>query len=119
MFIMGRKSIIKPFKALDSVDISSSQNSVSMNLESIDKAVIHIEWAGTSPVGVLTVQSRMDDKSSWIDVDMGNTINISGNTGSHVLLFNEKPAPEIRLSYAATSGVGIMTATLSGNVTGA
>lgn len=116
---MGRKSIIKPYKVFDEVDISSSQNSTFSSLEPVDKAVIHIEWTGTSPVGTIVVQSRMDESSNWVDVDMGTSISVSGNTGSHVLLFNEKPAPQIRLQYVRTSGTGSLTATLSANVTGA
>jgi hypothetical protein len=101
------------------VDRATSQTSSSTNVENLDKAIIKVSWTGTSPVGVIEVQKRLGSLDAWTTVNMGSAISISGNSGSHDLLFNEMPGTELQLVYTSTSGTGNLTATISAKVLGA
>ena len=96
----------------DEVDISTSQTSDATNVENLDKASIHIIWSGTSPVGEIKVQARNGEKNSWFDVDFGDTIDITGNSGDHVIIMNSMPFTHLRLTYTSTSGTGTLTGTI-------
>lgn len=105
--------------------LASSATSAATNTEQLDKASIVVEWTGTAPVGVLTVEGRSFQNStngpiasSWVTLDF-DTIDITGASGSHQLLFNELPFSEIRLVYTRTSGTGSLTAILTAKTTGA
>lgn len=104
-------------------DISSNAQSDQTSVHNLDKASIHVTWTGTSPIGVLKVEATNDSPENpsavWREVSFGSTIDISGNSGSHDLIFNEIPFNAIRLVYTATSGTGTLTAALSAKVVGA
>jgi hypothetical protein len=116
---MGRKSVLKSFKMIDAGDMSTSLPSQSTNVINLDKASIHLVWTGTSPVGVITVEAQNGENDSWYDLDFGSTINISGNSGDHQIVFSELSFTTIRINYTRTSGTGSLTATISAKVTGA
>ena len=116
---MARKNVIPSFKMLDSVSISTDQTSSTTNVTNLDRATIVLEWTGTSPVGVVTVEAQKKEiqnalaDTSWIELDFGATIAISGNTGNHVLILDNLDFTDIRVQYVATSGMGSLTATLT------
>lgn len=116
---MGRKNVIKSFKMFDAGDISGSITSSTTNVINQDKASIHLEWTGTSPVGTITVEARNGENDSWYELDFGTTISISGNSGDHQLVFNEMPFTDIRIQYASTSGTGSLDATFTSKTIGA
>ena len=117
---MSRKNIITPFKIFDAVDISTNQTqSTPTNTSRLDKASITLNWTGTAPVGTITVEARNGSDDVWHELDFGSAISISGNTGSHELIFNELPFEEIRVLYTAGSGTGTLDAILVAKVVGA
>lgn len=116
---MGRKNVVKSFKMLDEADLSGSLESAIVNVINLDKASIHLNWTGTSPVGVITVEARNGEKSSFYELDMGGVINITGNSGDHQLNFLELPFTDIKVVYTSTSGTGTIDATISAKVVGA
>ena len=103
----------------DSGDISGTITSPATNTRQVDVASIAINWTGTSPVGVLTVEARNGEDDTWSELDFGQAINITGNTGEHTILFNELHFEEIRLVYTATSGTGTLDAILLAKTVGA
>lgn len=107
-----RKNVVRGYKMFDATSISSTVTSSEVNVINLDKASIYINWAGTAPAGVLTVEARNDEKDTWFTLDFGSPIPISGASGDHVLVFNELPHNTIRLVYTRTSGSGNITATL-------
>lgn len=116
---MGRRNLIGPFKVLNSVDISTDQlQSVPSTIDQIDRVEIEIEWTGSSPDGSITVECAYFDPktltySTWETLNFGSTIAISGASGSHTLLMNEKPpGNKLRVRYTSVSGSGTLTATL-------
>lgn len=124
---MSRRNIIKHFKMLDGVTISANKTSERTMIESMDKAGILIEWsAGTSPVGTITVETSnsTDDEftksaESWREIDFGATINISGASGTHQVVFTELPFRALRVKYNYTSGTATLTTTIHSNTVGA
>lgn len=84
-----------------------------------DNASIHITWAGSSPVGEVVVEAQNGDNDAWYTVDFGAPINITGNSGSHVLIFELLPMTSIRLQYGYTSGSGTIQALITSKTTGA
>jgi hypothetical protein len=86
---MSRKSVLKPYKLLNAVNIATSQTSAPTNVEGIDNFCIELEWTGTSPVGVVTVETASQDSggnySTWKAIDFGATISITGASGNHLL----------------------------------
>lgn len=116
---MSRKSVLQPFRMIDAGDISGNLTSVETSTINLDSALILITWTGTSPVGTVTVEGRNGTKSGWVTINMGASIDISGNSGDHQLIFTELPFTDMRLKYAATSGSGSMIATITAKVKGA
>jgi hypothetical protein len=110
-----RKNILKTFKSLSAADMSlASVSSQPTNTENLDSGVAIVNWSGTDPVGVLTVQGRNIKQdangltdSGWADLDF-DTINITGASGKHQLIFTSLPYTEIRFVYTRTSGSGAM-----------
>lgn len=115
---MGRKSVVKSFKMIDQGDISGNVTSAITNVINLDIASIAISWSGTSPIGSITVQARNGEQEAFRDIDIG-TINVSGNTGNHDLIFTELPFTDLQVTYTATSGTGTLDAVLTSKVTGA
>lgn len=101
------------------LDLSASFTTPATSVINLDKASIHIDWSGSSPEGVLTVEARNGESDDWYTLEFGAAIDITGNTGNHQLVFNELPFTDIRLVYTRTSGTGSATANLTAKVSGA
>lgn len=116
---MGRKNVVKSYKMIDSGDLSGNITSSVVNVINLDKASIHLEWTGTSPISTITVEVRNGETDTWYEISLGSAISISGNSGDHQLVFNELPFTDIRLQSTFSSGVGTLDATISMKTTGA
>lgn len=108
---------VKGFKVFDAVDISSNQTSEIVYVPYLDNVGIVVSWSGTSPVGELFVevsnqQENPNETMTWVALDFGAQISITGNTGSHIINANQLPFNALRVRYARTGGVGSLTATL-------
>jgi hypothetical protein len=117
----GSKRIIGPFKSIDSVSLATNITGQETAITGIDSLFLYVEWTGTDPVGELVVEflKTPSEKSSsglaeWVAIDFGATIAISGNSGSHTIVFSELPFLRIRPRYIATSGTGNLTVTTLG-----
>jgi hypothetical protein len=116
---MGRKSVVPGFKMIDSGNLSGNIVSSIVSVKNLDKASIHLDWSGSSPVGTITVSARNGETDSWYTLDFGSAISISGNSGDHQIVLNELPFTDIRLDYTATSGTGTLDASITAKVLGA
>lgn len=122
---MTRRSL--NHKMFDSEDISLTATSQKSNVDGIDQAAVIISWIGTAPVGVITFESSNSNEKDfqnstevWEELDFGlAVIAVSGNTGSHQVVFNALPFKHIRIKYTSTSGVGALTAHLNATSVGA
>lgn len=113
-----RKNVIKGFSMMDEVDISANATSSTVNVLNLDKASIYIDWAGSSPVGELTVEAKNGENSPWYALDFGVTIDVTGNTGDHLIILNEMPFEQLRIQYASTSGSGTISAYITAKQVG-
>lgn len=121
---MGRKNVVKTYEIWNGVDLTTDPTSSHTDTINLDKASIFVEWSGSSPSGTLVVQGTNDDPSAsaaptWYEIEMGGTISISGNSGSHSLVFTELPFAAIRLNYTNSSGTGTISATITAKTIGA
>ncbi len=114
------------YKMLDASDISTNSDSAKTNVEGVDEATIFVNWAGTSPVGTITIEASNSDSNDfatslevWNELDFGSAISVSGNTGDHQINFTSMPFKYIRFRYAATSGTGALTARINATSIGA
>lgn len=116
---MSRKSLLKPYKMLDAVDMSTNQESAPTFVEGIDQCSILVHWVGTLPVGEIKVLARNGKLTDFYELDFDETLAVSGNDDSMFILIKTAPFTEVKLQYVRTSGVGTMTATINGKVIGA
>lgn len=91
-------------------NMSGNITSSIADVSGADYGVIDIVWAGTSPVGTITVEGRAGDNAPFATLDFGSSIAISGNTGSHRLILTQIPFTHIRINYNFTSGTGTLNA---------
>ena len=122
---MSRKNIVKSFKMIDSGDLSGDITSSTTSVINLDQASIHIAWTGSSPSGTITVEATNNDIDKntptpvWRELDFGSAITVSGNSGSHDIVFSEMPFDAIRVKYTASSSTGSVDATITAKTIGA
>lgn len=116
---MGRKSVVPGFKLVDSQSLASNITSDVVSVKNLDQASIHLEWSGVFPVGAVTIEARNGEQDVWYELDFGSSIDISGASGNHQIVFNQMPFSDIRLQYSATSGSGTLDAFITAKVVGA
>jgi hypothetical protein len=94
-------------------------------LQSLSMCSYSLSWAGSSPVGTVSVEASNDysllpnglvnNAGTWnvMTLNYGGsavtTIPISGNTGSGLIDITDTACYAIRLIYTATSGTGALT----------
>jgi hypothetical protein len=116
------KKIIDPFKVIDAASMAGNISSAATNVRSMDMVTFFIEWTGTAPVGTLSFsyvekESINPSLEVWKTIDFGTagtTIPISGNSGSHTVIFTVLPFVKMKVNYTATSGTGSLTVTIVG-----
>jgi len=107
---------------LDSISLASTSTSPSTKTINLDRASVSVSWSGSDAVGELKFQARKIKESTpdsladhpWTDLDFGATINITGASGSHEVIFDALDFTDLRAVYEPTSGsTGTLTAVLS------
>lgn len=112
-----RKNVVRGFKMLDAASLAASVTSAEVNVINLDKASIYVDWSGSAN-GTLAVEAKNAQNGEWFELDFGSPIPISGNSGSHVLIFTELPHETIRLVYTRSSGSGSIDAVLAAKQVG-
>mgnify|MGYP000687011665 CR=1 FL=1 len=122
---MARKNVIVSHKMLDEVVLTGNQTSDPTNVTNLDRASISVDWSGSDAVGTIEVQSRKQKKDSpnadadWRDLDFGSTINITGASGNHEIIFDALDFTDLRIKFTYTSGTaGNITAVLTAKQVG-
>lgn len=113
---MARKNIVPGFQQFGTAGANmSSTNTVTSTVSEtqyMDNIGIIVNWTGTSPVGTLAVQAS-NDQSTWVSLDFGSAISISGSSGSHNIDINQFPYTHIRSVYTNASGTGTLNSTIT------
>jgi hypothetical protein len=117
----GSKRVINPYKSINATSVAANIIGDETAITGIDSLFMYVEWSGTDPVGELVVEflKTPSEKSAtglavWEEIDFGAAIAISGNSGSHSIVFSELPFTRVRPRYIATSGTGTLTVTVFG-----
>lgn len=124
---MARKDQVTNFQSFGAsgCDMSASQTSTISNVQFMDNIGLLLSWSGaSSPVGVFTVEVSNDynpqtnTSGTWIALDFGSTISVSGASGSHEISINQLPFSWMRQKYARASGSGTLNVFLSSKQVG-
>ncbi len=117
---MSRKLVVKSFPMIDSVSMGASIESSVVNVQNLDQGSVFVEWSGGStPVGTLTVEARNGENATWYELDFNSVMSVSGNSGSHQIVFNSMPFTDIKLKYTRSSGSGTLDAVITAKSVGA
>lgn len=117
---MARKNVIDAHKMLDAVDITTNQTSEPTKTTFLDRASVSVNWTGSDAVGELVFEAKKQvpgkstAESNWTALDFGTTINITGASGNHEIIFDALDFTDLRVRYVSTSGTtGTLTAVLT------
>jgi hypothetical protein len=117
---MARKNIIPSHSMLQDVDITTDQTSESTNVAHLDRASVSIDWTGSDAVGEIQFEAKKQENNKalpdadWRALDFGSTIDITGASGSHEVIFDALDFTDLRVKFVSTSGTtGTLTAVLT------
>lgn len=123
---MASRPIFSPFQVITNGDMTTTLISQVSVIQNTSKVSYDVSWAGTSPVGSLSVQvsntySQNADGSvrnpgDWITLTLSASTAVSGNTGNGFIDITTISAYAIRLVYTPVSGTGTLQATVAGKV---
>lgn len=130
---MSTRTRIAPHRVINAQSMAASITSEVTILQSMTGFMYQASWSGTSPVGTLSVQvsndyskyagGSVDNPGTWTtialqldDGTIATSVPVSGNTGSDVINVSGMYGNAVRLVYTFGSGVGTMSAYISGKV---
>ena len=80
---MGRKLVLGPKNVIEETGMDTTATGEKSYCEFLDLISYDLIWSsGNTPVATVTIQYS-NDNESWITIDFGSTISISGASGSH------------------------------------
>ena len=116
---MGRKHVLKPYQVITAGDMSADITSEVVTVTQLDRVAFEVAWSGTTPVGTLFVDAQISpDLGVWTALDI-DTMNVSGNSGNHLITVEVSNFVSVRLRYVFGSGTGTLTAYIAGSGVGA
>lgn len=119
---MARKNVIPSHKMLDAVDLTADRTSETTKVANLDRASVFIDWTGSDAVGEIQFEARKIKESKpdaeadadWRTLDFGSTIDITGASGSHEVIFDALDFTDLRVKFVSTSGTtGTLTAVMT------
>lgn len=130
---MSTRTHLAPHYILNASDMTQTLSGVTI-LKSLSVVSYEIFWAGTSPVGAITVQLSNSYRQNpdgtilspgmWTDIPFQNStgtvvqsIPIAANSGSGFIDVRITGAGAIKIIYTPASGTGDLTVVVSGKVT--
>ena len=114
-----RRNVVKSYKVLTSVDMSSDQSSNSLEVTYTDIVGCIVEWSGGdgTTAGIMLVEVQNGD-SAWSSLTLSTTPVVSGASGNLVINISSFSFEKMRFTYKRTSGTGTLTATISTKAVG-
>ncbi len=130
---MSTRSVLRPTEVITAGNMASTTvTSLPTVLQSLTLLSYEVSWTGTSPVGTLALEvsnsfalapdGTTAVAGTWTTVPLElagaevTSIPISGSTGNGFIDVTLNAGYAMRLLYTKASGVGTLTATVSGKV---
>jgi len=123
---MASRPILTPFPVITNGNMASSITSIITITQMLSMISYDISWTGTSPVGVISVQSsntyatdasgKVINAGQWSTLPLSVTPTVSGNSGNGFIDIDASAGYAIRLVYTPTSGTGTLNVTVAGKV---
>lgn len=126
---MSTRPLLDPFPIITNGDMSGNITGLVTIINQPSMLSYGLSWAGTSPVGTVSVQGSNDYKANpaggvsnagtWNTLTLNyngtfvTTIPVSGNTGNGLIDIGPTGIYAIRLIYTFGSGVGTLQATIN------
>ena len=123
---MASRPILSPFPVITNGNMAGSLTSVVTVIQNTSMLSYAMVWAGTSPVGQISVQVSNDysqnadgtvaNAGTWSTLPLSASTSVTGNSGVGFIDIDLISAYAIRLVYTAGSGTGTLNATITGKV---
>ncbi len=123
---MSSRTQLNPYSVITDGDMSASITSDVTLVQKISMISYSISWAGTAPIGVITVQASNDysvnpdgsvrNAGTWNTLTLSGTAAVSGGTGNGFIDIDSLAAYAVRLVYTRASGTGTLQAIVAGKV---
>lgn len=129
---MSSRTSFRPQSVITNGDMSGNLTSSVTVLQSLTRFSYAAKWAGTAPVGTMSVQVSNDyslnangsvnNAGTWNTLTLQyngtlvTTVPVSGNTGNGFIDVEVSAAYATRLIYTFTSGTGTLNATINAKV---
>jgi hypothetical protein len=124
---MSSRPQLDPINVLPNGDMSqASLTSAVTIIKKISMMSYACSWAGTAPVGTISVQVSNDytinsagvtaNPGTWSTLTLSGPTNVSGNSGTGFIDLDQLAAYAIRLVYTKTSGTGVLNVVANGKV---
>lgn len=123
---MASRPIFSPYSVITDGDMSGNLTSKVTVIQNLSMVSYDISWAGTAPVGAITVQvsntysqnadGSVKNAGNWTTLVLSAAPAVSGNTGNGFIDVDANAGYAIRLVYTRTSGVGLLNVTVNGKV---
>ena len=110
------KNVLIPYRIVNAVSAGATATSGSTSIRFLDNVSVSVQWsAGSTPVGVYTIEGTVDGLI-WKTVpdDAATTASVSGASGSYMLKFSNCAFDKMRVVYTRTSGSGTLDAYIMG-----
>lgn len=123
---MASRPILSPYPVITNGNMASNITSIVTVVQNLSMISYDISWAGTSPVGTLSVQvsntysqnvdGSVNNPGNWTTLTLSSPTAVSGNTGNGFIDVDATGAYAMRLVYTAGSGTGLLNATINAKV---
>lgn len=123
---MASRPIFSPHSVITNGDMSGNIISQVTIIQNLSMLSYSISWAGTAPVGAVSVQVSNDysqnadgtvrNAGNWTTLTLSSPSAVSGNIGNGFIDIDQTAAFAMRLVYTRVSGIGLMQAIIAGKV---
>lgn len=124
---MSSRTQLNPHPVITNGDMSRATITSEVTIiQKLSLASYGVSWAGSSPVGTITVEVSNDyalnpdgsvkTAGTWNQLPLSATAAVTGNTGNGFIDIDAQAGYALRLVYTKASGTGSLQATVVGKV---